>query len=115
MPLAVAGCKWMVSVKLSRDAVAVARFDRSQRAANAALLDAIRQDATAASDPELRATSFDALVQRYASTQSREVAWLDSATATDLERILSSPVIPNGECSIAQALMQVCMHSPGSR
>ncbi len=113
--------------------------------ANAALLNAIRQNASAASDPELwellhhillanrfwllsvrglpfvledesrPALSFDALVQRYARTQSQEAAWLDTATAADLERTLNSPLIPNGECSVAQAFMQVCMHSHGHR
>jgi uncharacterized damage-inducible protein DinB len=113
--------------------------------ANAALLNAIRQNATAASDPELwdllhhillanrfwllsvlrqpfvleeesrPAPSFDALVQRYALTQSHEAAWLDNAAAADLERTLKSPLIPNGRCSVAQAFVQVCMHSHGHR
>lgn len=113
--------------------------------ANAALLNAIRQNAAAASDAELwqllhhillanrfwllsvlglpfvledesrGAPSFDALVQRYARTQSQEVAWLDTATATDLERTLKSSLIPNAECSVAQAFMQICMHSHGHR
>ena len=113
--------------------------------ANAALLNAIRQNAAAASDPELwellhhillanrfwllsvlglpfvfedesrPAPSFDALVQRYARNQSQEAAWLDTATAADLERTLKSPLIPNGECSVAQAFMQVCLHSHGHR
>ena len=113
--------------------------------ANAALLTALRQNAAAASDPELwellhhillanrfwllsvlglpfvledesrPAPSFDALVQRYARTQSQEAAWIDTATAADLERTLKSPLIPNGECSVAQAFTQVCLHSHGHR
>ena len=113
--------------------------------ANAALLNAIRQNAAAASDPELSdllhhvllanrfwmlsvlglpfvledesrpASSFDALIERYARTQAQEAAWLDAATAADLDRTLKSPLIPNGECSVAQAFMQVCMHSHGHR
>jgi len=113
--------------------------------ANAALLNGIRQNTAAASDPELwellhhmllsnrfwllsvlglpfvledesrPAPSFDALVQRYARTQSQEAAWLDTATAADLERTLKSPLIPNGECSVAQAFTQVCLHSHGHR
>jgi uncharacterized damage-inducible protein DinB len=113
--------------------------------ANAALLNAIRQNGPATSDPELwqllqhvllanrfwllsvlglpfvheeescRAPSFDALVQRYAQTQSQEAAWLATATAADLERTLKGGLIPNGECSVAQAFMQVCMHSHGHR
>ena len=38
-----------------------------------------------------------------------------SATAADLERTLKSPLIPNGECSVAQAFMQLCLHSHGHR
>ena len=113
--------------------------------ANAALLSAIGLNRTAAADSTLldllhhillanrfwllailgqpfvlehedtAASSFDALVQRYARTQSDEAAWLRSSTAADLERRLRSPLIPGGECSVAQALVQVCMHSHGHR
>src|SRR6187401_2153564 len=113
--------------------------------ANAALLNAIRQNGVAASDPELlgllhhillanrfwllsgeglpfvledesrRDASFEPLVQRYARTQLQEAAWLAAATPDDLERTLKSPLIPNGECSIAQAFMQVCLQSHGHR
>lgn len=113
--------------------------------ANAALLSAIRRHAAAAADPELwqllhhsllanrfwllsvlglpfvhedesrPARSFDALVQRYARTQAQEAAWLRTATTADLERTLNSPLIPNGECSVAQAFVQVCLHSHAHR
>ncbi len=113
--------------------------------ANAALLNAIRQNGTAQSDPELwamlhhillanrfwlctvlglgfvhedearRSPSFDALVQRYRSTQAQESAWLDTATEDDLSRHLVDPLIPNGTCSVSQALVQVCLHSHGHR
>lgn len=66
-------------------------------------------------DESRPASSFDALVQRYASTQSEEAAWLDVATAADLDRRLASPLVPGRECSVAQALLQVCMHSHGHR
>jgi uncharacterized damage-inducible protein DinB len=113
--------------------------------ANAALLNAIRQNAAAAADPELwellhhvllanrfwllsvlglpfvlkdeaaHAPSFDALVQRYARTQAQENAWFENATEADLQRTLKSPSIPGGACSVAQAVMQVCLHSHGHR
>ena len=113
--------------------------------ANAALLSAIRQNAAAAADPELsellhhvllanrfwlvtvlgqrfvledearRADSFDELVQRYAATQGQESAWLAAATEGDLERVLEDPQIPGGRCSVAQAYLQVCLHSLGHR
>ena len=113
--------------------------------ANAAVLRAIRQNDAAVCDPELRellhhvlianrfwlltvlglpfvfedesrpSSSFDALIHRYCSTQEQESTWLATATEADLARMLESPLIPGGKCSVAQALMQVCMHSHGHR
>lgn len=113
--------------------------------ANAALLTAVRRHSVAAADPDLLgllqhillanrfwllavtgqpfaleeesrpAPSFDALVQQYARTQTAEAAWLGTATAGDLERTLHDPSIPGGECSVAHAVMQVCLHSHGHR
>ena len=113
--------------------------------ANAALLIAIRQNDDAAADPELwellhhvllanrfwlltvlgqpfviehearRSGSFDDLVQRYATMQDQESAWLATASEIDLERILDEPQIPGGRCSVAQAILQVCLHSLGHR
>lgn len=113
--------------------------------ANAALLTAIQHNAAATSDPELlellhhillanrfwlltvlglpfvhedearRSASFDALVDRYRNSQVQEVAWIETATEGDLSRTLEDARIPNGSCSVAQALMQVCMHSHGHR
>jgi uncharacterized damage-inducible protein DinB len=113
--------------------------------ANAAVLGAIRQNRAAADDPELSellhhilvanrfwlltvlglpfvfadesrpSYSFDALTQRFGRTQEQECAWLDAATEADLARVVESPLIPGGKCSVAQALMQVCLHSHGHR
>jgi uncharacterized damage-inducible protein DinB len=113
--------------------------------ANAAALGAIRQNAGAASDPELSellhhvlianrfwllavlglpfvfedesrpSSSFDALIQRYRSTHEQESTWLAAATEADLARVLESPLIPGGRCSVSQALVQVCMHSHAHR
>jgi uncharacterized damage-inducible protein DinB len=113
--------------------------------ANAALLSAIRQNDAATSDPELcellhhilianrfwllavlalpfvfedesrPSTSSDALVQRYSSTQEQESAWLAVASEPDLARVLESPLIPSGRCSVSQGLMQACLHSHGHR
>ena len=113
--------------------------------ADAALLTAVRQYTNATADPELLALlhhvllanrfwlmavldvpfvledearpadSFDALVQRYARTHAEEAAWLAIAGDADLWLTLKNALIPNGECSVAQAFMQVCMHSHGHR
>jgi uncharacterized damage-inducible protein DinB len=113
--------------------------------ANTAVLNAIRQNAAAVSDPELRellhhvlvanrfwlltilglpfvfedesraASSFDALIQRYGDIEEQESVWLTAATEADLGRTLVNPQIPGGSCSVSQALTQVCMHSHGHR
>lgn len=113
--------------------------------ANAALLRAIQQNVGAAADPELwellhhillanrfwllavrglpfvhddearPCSSFDALIQRYASAQTEETAWLDAAVEPDLARTVKDARIPNGQCSVSQAFMQVCLHSHGHR
>ena len=116
-----------------------------KRYANDAMLTAIAQSGRAASDPELRnllnhilianrfwllavtgrpfdddrespdSHSFDALVQRYRTTHQEESAFLDAAVDADLARIVEHPSIPGGHCSVAQAFMQVCMHSHAHR
>src|SRR6476620_1986934 len=113
--------------------------------ANAALLNSIRENNAAASDPEVwdllhhillanrfwllttlglpfvievesrQSASFEELIQQYGGTHQQELTWLDEATDTDLSRILVDPFIPGGNCSVAQALIQVCMHSHGHR
>lgn len=113
--------------------------------ANAALLSAIRQNDSARADPELvdllhhilianrfwlltilglpfvfedesrPSGSFDALIQRYWSTQEQESTWFATATEADLALVLESPLIPGATCSVSQALLQVCLHSHGHR
>ncbi|MEZ5292928.1 MAG: DinB family protein [Vicinamibacterales bacterium] len=113
--------------------------------ANAALLTEVGRHPAAASDPEmlrllhhvllanrfwlltvlgepfdveqesLAAPTFEALVARYAGTQSREDTWLANATAGDLDRTLASPLVPGGGCTVAQAFLQVSLHSHGHR
>lgn len=113
--------------------------------ANAALLGAMQQNAAATADAELSELlhhillanrfwllkvldlpfnvehearpfgSSEDLVQRYAATQGQESAWLAAATEGDLERIVEEPRIPGSRCSVAQAFLQVCLHSHGHR
>jgi uncharacterized damage-inducible protein DinB len=135
----------VASVRMSRMLEMVRDLVAHKGHANAALLTAIRPNATAASDPEVwgllhhilvanrfwlltvlglpfvhedearPSTSFDALIQRYGSNQAQEAAWLEIATEGDLARILEDALIPNARCSVSQAFMQVCMHSHGHR
>ena len=113
--------------------------------ADATFLNAIRQNDVAASDPELRERlhhvlianrfwllavlgapfnhdaearplpSVEALIQRFARTHAEETTWLEAATETDLARVLEDARIPNGQCTVGQAFMQVCLHSHGHR
>lgn len=59
--------------------------------------------------------SCGALVEMYRNTQDEEGAWLSTATEADCVAILDHPLIPGGQCSVAQAFMQICMHSQGHR
>jgi uncharacterized damage-inducible protein DinB len=113
--------------------------------ANAALLSAVRQHDAAVNDVELGELlhhillanrfwlasvlglpfdveresqpcgSFDVLIQRYGTTHEQLAAWLTTATEGDLVRVLESALVPGGRCSVAHALVQVCMHSHGHR
>jgi len=113
--------------------------------ANAAMLSAIRESDAAVADTELGAllhhillanrfwlltvrglpfvvdeearpsSSFDALVQQYRATHEQQSAWIAAATDADLARTLENALIHGGRCSVAQAFMQVCMHSHGHR
>jgi uncharacterized damage-inducible protein DinB len=113
--------------------------------ANAVTIGAIRQNAAAAVDAEVsdllhhvllanrfwllsvlglpfdlaqessRSSSIDVLMDRYAATHEQQTAWLSAATDNDLSRVLESDLIPGGRCSVAQALVQICLHSHGHR
>jgi uncharacterized damage-inducible protein DinB len=113
--------------------------------ANAAILGAVRENPATAADGDLNALlhhvllanrfwmlailgrpfdaehesrgaqSFDDLVQRFSSTQDQETTWLAGASEADLTHVLRDPRIPGGECSVAAALLQVCLHSHGHR
>jgi len=69
-------------------------------------------------DPEheaKRSRSFDDLVRRYAASQEEEATWVAAATSADLDRILEHAMIPGGRCSVAEAILQVCLHTHGHR
>ena len=113
--------------------------------ANAALLNAVRRNEAAASDPELSdllhhillanrfwlltirrepfvvehearpCASLDTLIERYRASQAQEDAWLSAAADVHLTRRLEDAQIPGGSCSLSQAFLQVCLHSQGHR
>ena len=113
--------------------------------ANAAMLKAIRQHDTAAQDAELRGTlhhillanrfwlslflgipfdldaeskipeSLAELSAMYHETYRREVEWISRIGDADLERKVETTFMPGQQYSVAQGLMQVCMHTQGHR
>lgn len=113
--------------------------------ANAALLRAIAQHEQAAQDAELRQllhhiilanrfwvwlirgapfameeeakppASLADIKALYRDTHEREVEWLSQVEPTELNRTLVSTFIPGQKCSVAQAMLQVCLHSHGHR
>ena len=62
-----------------------------------------------------RADSFDELIARYAALQELEDSWLAGLSEADLGRVIETPHIPGGRCSVAEGLVQVCLHSHGHR
>lgn len=113
--------------------------------ANAALLKAIRQHEPASKDEELRKllhhvllanrfwftlsigrefalekeaqvpASLETIATQYRETHEQESAWISAIKEADLERRLETPFIPGSSFSVAEGMMQVCMHSHGHR
>ena len=118
---------------------------RHKAYANAALLNAIQRHEPAAQDPELRdllhhiilanrfwfslilgrpfsrdeesriPESLEAITTRYRETLGEELEWVSQLRESDLARMLETSSLPGQQYSIAQATMQVCMHSQGHR
>jgi uncharacterized damage-inducible protein DinB len=59
--------------------------------------------------------SFESLVDRFRDLQSNEEAWVARATDAELDRQITGPLVPGGGCTVAQAIVQVCLHSLGHR
>ena len=59
--------------------------------------------------------SFDTLMRGYATLQALEESWIGTLSEADVTRVIDTPHIPGGRCSVAEGLMQVCLHSHGHR
>lgn len=55
------------------------------------------------------------IVGLYRKTQSQEQDWLSHLTEADLDRTFQTSFHSGQSFSVAQAMMQVCMHSQGHR
>lgn len=113
--------------------------------ANAALLKAILQHEKAAHDDELRKLlhhillanrfwfmlstgrelaleresqvpeSLVTVASQYRETHEQELEWIFRIQESDLDRRLETPFISGSTFSVAEAMMQVCLHSHGHR
>ena len=69
-------------------------------------------------DAEVEARPSDAfqqLIQRFREVHDEELTWSAGASDASLQRTLQNPFIPGGRCSVADGLLQVCLHSQGHR
>jgi len=113
--------------------------------ADSRLLAAVRDNASAAADPEVvellqhillanrfwllsilgqpfvleaesrRSASIEELAERFRATHEAESQWLASAVEADLARTIESSLMPGGNARVIDAWMQVCLHSHGHR
>lgn len=55
------------------------------------------------------------LVDAFRKTQEIEGSWLERATESDLQATIEDPRIPGRKRTVAEAILQVCLHSHGHR
>lgn len=55
------------------------------------------------------------LVDGFRGVQALEEAWLSRVTEADLAKHVEGALVPGGRCTVAEAIMQVCLHSLGHR
>lgn len=59
--------------------------------------------------------SMDALMERFRQTERAEMEWLARLAEPELERRIQPRALPGMTVSVAEAVMQVCLHSHGHR
>ncbi len=59
--------------------------------------------------------SFEAIIDAYAALQEREEAWVAGLSDEELDRVLETPHIPGGSCTVGEGIAQVCLHTQGHR
>jgi uncharacterized damage-inducible protein DinB len=55
------------------------------------------------------------IIKSFASTEKMELDWLSRDTDSDLERALHPRALPDVTVTVAQAMLQVSLHSQGHR
>ncbi|MBX7185351.1 MAG: DinB family protein [Vicinamibacteria bacterium] len=67
-------------------------------------------------EAELRSSrSLSDLVDGFRRAQALETSWLERATPADLDATIEDARIPGGTRTVAEAVVQVCLHSHGHR
>ena len=66
-------------------------------------------------DESRRPTTIGAVIEQYRRTHDRELAWVAGINEPQLFGTVKGPLVPGGERSIGEALLQVCLHSHGHR
>jgi uncharacterized damage-inducible protein DinB len=59
--------------------------------------------------------TMDELIAKYKETEILELDWLSRYSESDMDRTVETPFLSGQSFSVAQAVMQVCMHSLGHR
>jgi uncharacterized damage-inducible protein DinB len=59
--------------------------------------------------------SIEALIERFRQTETAEMDWLAKLSEAGLEQHLQPRALPGVTVSVAQVVMQVCLHSHGHR
>jgi uncharacterized damage-inducible protein DinB len=60
-------------------------------------------------------TSLQEITALYRQTHDQEIEWMAGIQESDLDRTLATPFLPDRSFSLAEAVMQVCLHSHGHR
>lgn len=59
--------------------------------------------------------SLDPLIVSYEETSALEMEWLDGANDSELNRQVATPRLPGRKFTVAEVMMQTCLHSQGHR
>ena len=119
----------LVAHKGQANAAVLAAVGGSEAAADSELLDllhhilvanrfwicAVRRVPFVAAHEMRVSRALGPLLEAFQATQHEEDAWLALATEADCAATLTDPLIPGGQCSVGEALTQVCMHSHAHR
>ena len=60
-------------------------------------------------------TTLDEVATRYRETHEAQLRWIATVEDPELEHLIETPYMPGRRYTIAQAAVQVCLHSHGHR